>query len=142
MIAFPLIYSCYVGVAEAAREKVVELLSKRPADHDTVRLVGRMDTELALARLALNDMIAAAETEQPGPATTNRSMTNRALAARCVLSTVELALEAAGGAGFYRSTGLERLFRDAQAARYHPLRDAAQQLFAGRTALGLDIDGV
>jgi acyl-CoA dehydrogenase len=140
MVAFPLIYAAYVGVAEAAREKVVKLVSARPSHHDTVRLIGRIDTELALARLALDDMIATAENAQPGPATTNRSMTNRALAARGVLAVVELAMEAVGGAGFYRSTGLERLFRDAQAARYHPLRDAAQQLYAGRSALGLDID--
>lgn len=141
LVAIPLIYSAYVGVAEAAREKVVKLIASRKPDHDTVRLIGRMDTELALARLALDDMIANGETGQPSPAATNRSMTCRTLAARGVLNVVELAMEAAGGAAFYRSTGLERLFRDAQAARYHPLREAAQQTFAGRVALGLDIDG-
>jgi acyl-CoA dehydrogenase len=43
-----------------------------------------------------------------------------------VLKTVELAMEAAGGGAFYRSTGSEWLFLDAQAARYHPLREGAQ----------------
>jgi acyl-CoA dehydrogenase len=50
-------------------------------------------------------------------------------------------MEVAGGAGFYRDLGLERLFRDVQGARYHPLREAPQQRLAGRVALGLDIDG-
>jgi acyl-CoA dehydrogenase len=50
-------------------------------------------------------------------------------------------MEAAGGAGFYRRTGLERLFRDVQAARYHPLQEKAQARLAARVALGRDIDG-
>lgn len=54
---------------------------------------------------------------------------------------MELALELAGGRGFFRAAGLERLFRDVQAARYHPLKAADQQLLVGRLALGVSIDG-
>lgn len=140
MIAFPLIYSVYVGIAETARDLVVERLRQRGADSSSVSLVGAMEDEVASARLALNDMIAAAASNDPGLATTNRIMIGRTLAARGVLKTVELAMEAAGGASFYRAAGLERLFRDAQAARFHPLRESAQQEYAGRMALGLDID--
>ena len=50
-------------------------------------------------------------------------------------------MEVAGGAAFYRATGLERLFRDIQAARYHPLQEKAQLRYSGRFLLGLDIDG-
>jgi alkylation response protein AidB-like acyl-CoA dehydrogenase len=50
-------------------------------------------------------------------------------------------MEVAGGGSFYRSLGLERLFRDVQGARYHPLQEKAQLRYAGRLALGLDIDG-
>ncbi len=85
-------------------------------------------------------MIAAAATNDPGLATTNRVMIGRTLVARGVLKTVEVAMEAAGGSAFFRSAGLERLFRDAQAARYHPLREGAQRAYAGRMALGLDVD--
>lgn len=67
-------------------------------------------------------------------------MIGRTLAARGVVKTVELALEAMGGGSFYRAAGLERLFRDAQAARFHPLREGAQQEYAGRMALGWAID--
>ena len=140
MIAFPLVYSVYVGVAEAARDRVVERLRQRSVDPSTIALVGAMENELAGARLALHDMIAAAATNDPGLATTNRIMIGRTLVARGVLSTVELAMEAAGGGAFYRSAGLERLFRDAQGARFHPLREGAQHDYAGRMALGLDVD--
>ena len=50
-------------------------------------------------------------------------------------------MEVAGGVSFYRKAELERLFRDVQGARFHPLREHAQLLYSGRLALGLDIDG-
>jgi alkylation response protein AidB-like acyl-CoA dehydrogenase len=46
----------------------------------------------------------------------------------------------AGGAGVVRDSGLERLFRDVQGARYHPLRAHAQRLYSGRVALGVDVN--
>jgi acyl-CoA dehydrogenase len=33
------------------------------------------------------------------------------------------------------------MFRDVQGARYHPLQAKPQILYAGRMALGLDVDG-
>ena len=49
-------------------------------------------------------------------------------------------MEVVGGASFFRSTGLERLFRDVQGARFHPLTEKRQLEFTGRIALGLDIE--
>jgi acyl-CoA dehydrogenase len=139
-MALPLIYSVYLGVAEAARNLSLELLAKRRAVEDAENIVGEMETELKAAGLAVADLLAAAEEAEPGPETSNRILMGRTLAARACLRAVEKALEAAGGAGFYRKTGLERLFRDVQAARYHPLQEKAQARFAGRQALGLEID--
>jgi len=139
-MALPLIYSVYLGIAEAARNLSLELLAKRKAAGDAEYIVGEMETELRAAAIAVADMLAAAEEGEPGPETSNRILMGRTLAARAAIRTVEKALEAAGGAGFYRKTGLERLFRDIQAARYHPLQEKAQARFAGRQALGLGID--
>ena len=50
-------------------------------------------------------------------------------------------MEVGGGASFYRDTGLERAFRDVQAARFHPLQAKPQLRYTGRAALELDIDG-
>lgn len=141
MIAFPLIMSVYVGLAEAARNRMVELASARGVSADTERLIGETETHLAAARLALGDMLTCASTEEPGPETTNRIMIGRTLVGRAAIATVETAMAAAGGAGFYRRTGLERIWRDVQAARYHPLQEPAQARLAGRVALGLSIDG-
>jgi alkylation response protein AidB-like acyl-CoA dehydrogenase len=51
---------------------------------------------------------------------------------------VEKALEVAGGGGIFRSMGLERLFRDIQAAQFHPLQTKRQHRFTGRFVLGLE----
>ena len=140
MIAFPLIYSVYVGLAEAARDKAVAMAARKTSD-DLTQIVGEMDTELAAARMALADMLAVIEVGEPGEAASNRVMMGRTLVARSAIRTVEKAMEAAGGGAFYRKVGLERIWRDVQAARYHPLQEKAQARLAGRVALGLPVDG-
>jgi alkylation response protein AidB-like acyl-CoA dehydrogenase len=69
-------------------------------------------------------------------------MIGRSLTARHAIAAVELAMETAGGAGFYRTAGLERRFRDIQGARYHPMQSGPQATFAGSLALGLPTDRV
>jgi acyl-CoA dehydrogenase len=56
------------------------------------------------------------------------------------LRVAEKAMEAGGGASFFRVSGLERLFRDMQAARFHRPQEGTQLRFTGRLALGLDVD--
>lgn len=145
MVAFPLVYSVYTGVAEAARDLAVAAAAKRrdPAvvELGIVDLVGALDTELAATRVALESMVAFSETAQPGPETTNTIFMHRTLVARSAIKTVELALNVAGGASYHRRNGLERLFRDVQGARFHPLPEYQQRRLAGRLALGLPIDG-
>ena len=86
-------------------------------------------------------MIETASRATPGPQTTNEAVIGRTLAGRAAIRTVEKALEVAGGQSYYRSQSLERLFRDVQAARFHPLQEKPQLRYTGHVALGLDIDG-
>jgi len=139
MLAIPLIYSVYTGVAETARDLALAHASRRRVDGTLLQGVGAMENELANARLAIADMIAAAEGNAPGAATTNRVFIGRGIVARSAIATVERAMEVAGGSAFYRGNQLERLFRDVQAARYHPLQDGPQRELAARMALGLDL---
>ncbi len=55
-----------------------------------------------------------------------------------IIATCAKALEATGGAGYLRPTGIEKLLRDAYAAQFHPMQERKQQEFSGRMALGLD----
>jgi alkylation response protein AidB-like acyl-CoA dehydrogenase len=141
-IAFPLIYSVYLGVAESARDIAIGVAKKKTANAHMIQLAGRMDTELAAARLAREFMLAAVRLDAPSAETINQVMMGRTLCARHAIATVELAMELAGGAGFYRATGLERRFRDIQAARYHPLQAGPQAQYAGSMALGLPVEKV
>jgi indole-3-acetate monooxygenase len=141
-IAIPLIYAVYVGVAEQARDTAVKLASKRRLDAHVTHSVGLLDNELLGARLALQHMLSVAERNAPSAAAVNETMQGRALAVAHVLRAVELAMEAAGGAGFYRDNGLERLFRDAQGARYHPMQGGHQADYAGAMALGLPVERI
>jgi alkylation response protein AidB-like acyl-CoA dehydrogenase len=141
LLAIPLIYSVYLGIAEAARDIAIERARNRREGQDIAYLVGEMENELAAARFAHRDMLEAAATVEPGPHATNRVMIGRAILAGSAIRSVAKAMEVAGGAAFYRDVGLERRFRDVQAARYHPLQEKAQLRYTGQIALGLDIDG-
>lgn len=50
MIAFPLIYSAYLGVAESARDKALEIARKRPDDGHLTYLVGDMENTFTAAQ--------------------------------------------------------------------------------------------
>src|SRR5690242_6426128 len=102
MIAFPLIYSAYLGIAEGARAKALEIARKKSEDDNLPYLVGEMENAFTSAVLAVDQLIRNAETEMPGPETTNRAVIARQLAGQAAIRTVERAMEAAGGASFYR----------------------------------------
>ena len=96
-IAFPLIYSVYVGVAERARDMAIGLAKRKQPGHHIVTLAGRMETELAAARLAVESMLAAVRLNAPSADTVNQVMIGRQLVARHAIAAVELAMELAGG---------------------------------------------
>ncbi len=74
----------------------------------------------------------------PVAETADAVLVRKTIAAKAIIATVEKALEAAGGQGFYSKLGLERMLRDAHGVQFHPLPEKRQQLFTGRMALGLD----
>jgi alkylation response protein AidB-like acyl-CoA dehydrogenase len=53
---------------------------------------------------------------------------------------VDLALEAAGGFGIFRKSGLEQMFRDARLGRIHPANSMLTHEIVGKTALGISPD--
>ena len=95
---------------------------------------------ITMAQLAVDDMVRLAQDLDCTMSLdlSTAILTRKTIAAEHVLATVEKALEVAGGAGFYRGLGLERLLRDAHGAQFHPLSAKRQHRFAGRVALGLD----
>ena len=140
LVALPLIYSVYVGIAEAARDLALTKAAGKRLMPDTQMAVGEMENELRAAQIALDSSIEIASNAQPSIETTNEIVIRRTLAGQAAMRTVDKALEVAGGAALFRSTGLERLWRDVQGARYHPMQEKRQLAFTGRSTLGPEVD--
>ena len=137
-VAMPLIMSVYVGVAEKAAQLAIgyarrqkELKPQLPS------LIGAMNNDLVAAQIQLKDMLRIAENYDFDAVDQNGQdiLTRKTNVANAAIAAVTKAMEIAGGAGFYRSFGLERLFRDIQAARYHPLPENEQVKFSGEYLL-------
>ena len=140
MVALPIFNSVYVGVAEAARDLAVAAVKKRRDDRLVQAHAGEMENELTSAQLALARMIDIAMTRVPAVETTVETMCCRAILGRGARTTVDRAMDLAGGGSFLRKNPLERLFRDIQGVRYHPLQDKPQNVLAGRFVFGLPIE--
>ena len=140
MVALPVFNAVYVGVAEAARAVALEMAQRRRDDPLVQATAGELDNEVTAAQLALGRMVELAMTATPGPQVTIEAMGCRAILGRSVRAAVDKAMELAGGGSFFRAAKLERLFRDAQGVRFHPLQEKPQLALAGRVALGLPFD--
>jgi acyl-CoA dehydrogenase len=138
-VAMPLIMSVYVGVAERAAKLARENAAKRKTDPGAALLIGEMENLLTTAQITLDSMIALANDFEftPSEALASQILIRKTVCAKHVIATTEKALEAAGGSGYFRKTGIERLLRDSLAAQFHPLPEKRQQMFTGRLALGL-----
>ena len=139
-VAIPLVMAVYVGVAEAAYDLALERVAQKRDDPQTSYLIGEMTNALVTSQMALEGMFAIAANYDFAlvDETANAIFIRKTLAARAALQTVEKAMELVGGYAFYRSVGLERLFRDVQGGLYHPYHEKRQHLFTGRLALGLN----
>lgn len=134
-IAFALIYAAYAGLADAAREQALAVASKREPNPLAPQRAGALENEWLSMDLAHQRALEIAEESAPSPATTSAALACRTLTGRHAIAVVEQAMELVGGQAFYRKSGLERIFRDVQAARFHPLREQEQLDLTGRTAL-------
>jgi alkylation response protein AidB-like acyl-CoA dehydrogenase len=140
--ALPLIMSVYVGIAQKAANETIGFAKRqkhlKPQLPDAI---GGMLNELASAEVNLNDMIRIANNLdfRPENQTGHEVLCRKTNAANACVSVVTRAMEIVGGQGFYRSFGLERLFRDVQAAKYHPLSEGDQQRFLGKYVISKDL---
>jgi alkylation response protein AidB-like acyl-CoA dehydrogenase len=137
-VAMPLIMSAYVGAAEAA---VDIAMSKARKDSEMSHiLAGELVNLLTTAQIALDDMIRLCNNFdfQPTEQQASDVLVRKTLCATHVIATANKAMEVAGGSSFFRKSAIERLFRDMQGSRFHPLPEKRQQIFTGRLTLGLE----
>jgi alkylation response protein AidB-like acyl-CoA dehydrogenase len=142
-VAMPPIIAVYLGVAEAARDHAVALVAGTPKAEDPLvqRNVGRMGALLRSAAWALDGAMATIG-DDPQPSMDNLAavMAAKTAVTEAGLEVCDLAMEVAGGAGFYRTQPLERCLRDFRGVRYHPFPPDEAFVFGGKLALGLPAD--
>lgn len=133
-VAMPLIMSAYVGIAEAAME-IVQVIGKdyqRNKNHMSY-ILGKMYNSLTAARTQWKAMAVLADNIhfKPSEPITVDMLSLKTNVANACIQTVQEAMDAIGGQSFYKKNVLERLFRDVQAAQFHPLPQWEQYAFTG-----------
>src|SRR5207248_2757492 len=96
LVALPVFYAAYLGVAEHARDLALKLAAPKKEDPFVPFVVGEMENQLVTAQLAHASMVQMVLTEKPGPATTAAVLARRTILASAVIRTCEKAMEAAG----------------------------------------------
>jgi len=140
--AIPIISAVYLGIAAAARDVAVRAALKRGRAGDPIvqRQVGAMDVRLRTGWWSV--LGALDEFADPTPEAMNAVWTAKHEATLGAVEVVDRAMELAGGSSFYRSSPLERAYRDVRAGKYHPLPPEQALVYAGRVGLGLPGDEV
>lgn len=131
-VAMPLIMSAYVGIAEKALEIATAKAQEDAQEHTKYQLGKLYNTFLSArtqwrAMYHLNDNFHF----KPSERLSVDVLSLKTNVAEACKQTVADALELVGGQGFYQRNELERLFRDVQAAHFHPLPNWNQYAFSG-----------
>lgn len=137
-VAMPLIMSAYVGLAEKATEIAISIGKNYQRNQKHLPyIIGKMNNTLVSARVQWNAMRSLTDNInfQPSSAITIEMLSLKTNVANACIQVVQKAMEAIGGQSFYRKNVLERLFRDVQAAQFHPLPNWDQFAFTGERLL-------
>jgi alkylation response protein AidB-like acyl-CoA dehydrogenase len=137
-VAMPLIMAVYVGTAEKGAQLAIQQSKNSKFRKPYLpHLIGEMNNELTAARVLWKDMVRICNNYdfQPVDRNAHEILTRKTNVANASIRTLNKAMEVVGGLGYFLSFGLERLFRDVQAAQYHPLQEKDQQLFSGEFIL-------
>lgn len=145
----PPVASVYYGVAMAARDEAIRIVSGRKdgdglpmaADATVQRQVGLMDYALRTSWWSLMGAL----DELGDDYTVNANlMGTLMLAKRHVITAasevVDLAMAIAGGSAYFKRSPLEQAYRDVRAGAFHPLNPEKTLLHIGRSALGEPVE--
>ena len=137
-VAMPLIMSVYVGIAQKAAEIAIAQAKKwnEPKPY-LASALGKMNNQLVTAVTVWEDMLRIANNYDFEPTDENgrKILERKTIVANATIDVVSQAMDIVGGSGYYRSYGLEKLFRDVQAAKHHPMSEQEQILATGEFLL-------
>jgi acyl-CoA dehydrogenase len=141
----------YHGIAAGAHCEALRSIKARtngdgtPLAQDAAiqHLIGLMEYKLRTSWWSLAGALDEAGDDPP----LNEDVTSMILNAKRHVVTeaveiVDLAMEAVGGASYYKRSALERAYRDVRAGKYHPLTPEKTLLYSGRRALDQPVDQI
>ena len=142
-IAFSIINAVYLGVADGAAKHALLAAAAKATDTTVQRQVGLMQQRLRVAAWA-HDGAVAVVGDNPAPSmeTVAAVMAAKREVGLAGMEVCDLAMEIAGGAGFFRGSPIERAYRDIRGIKFHPFSPEATLLHAGRLALGQPCDEI
>lgn len=150
--ALSLISHVYLGIADRAVELAVHHASTKTSvaiprgtyahnpmvQHQIAEMVIELDGASATATQLINDWTAGLDL---GAWWGVRIAAAKWRAVEAAKRVVDIALDVSGGSGMFRSSELERLYRDVRCGGFHPANDALTHEMVGKTALGIDPAG-
>ena len=144
--AMPAFGAVYLGIAGGAMAYARDQVQARGREDDPAVQTAFAEMEILLetARAVLwrhTDEVASGDlfeqfTVQEGMA---RTMLTKHVPCNNAIRIVDLALEVVGGAGFFRRSPLERMYRDVRAGVIMPYNNPEARSLFGRNALGIEI---
>lgn len=137
-VAMPLIMSVYMGLAEKAMEIALTMGKNYQRNQRHLPyIIGKMNNTFMSARVQWKAMVMLTDNInfRPSENITIDMLTLKTNVANACMQTVQEAMEAIGGQSFYKKNALERIFRDIQAAQFHPLPAWEQYAFTGERLL-------
>jgi alkylation response protein AidB-like acyl-CoA dehydrogenase len=139
VVAPPIYMAPYMGIAERAAELAREDALRRRSDWNTWQGLGELENTLTTAQMAFREMVELTNEYdfQPDVERASRMLVRKTIATNAMLATVTKAIELMGGKSLFRRNTVERLLRDIQGSRFHPLPEKQQLAFTGRVELGL-----
>lgn len=123
-VAMPLIMSAYVGIAERAREIVIDIAKNDTSNQGHIPyLLGKVDNEFLSAKVQWKAMYERTNefNFSPSKELSSEILSLKTNVSEACINTIKYAIELAGGRSYYSKNELERLFRDVQASQFHPL---------------------
>ena len=133
----PVVSAVYLGIAVGALDETRRIIAERSdPDAAAVRQFGEMTARQRVAWWALLAAIDEVGDDPPADdATLATFMTAKRHAVLEAKAIVDLALDVVGGPAFFRTSPLERAYRDVRGGSFHPLTPEATLTFVGTTTL-------
>jgi acyl-CoA dehydrogenase len=147
----PLVSAVYYGVALGARDEALRIVGGRHRgdgrpigdDPSIQRQVGLIEQKLRTAWwILLGALDELGDEYDPDEHSVDLVQTAKRAVMDHATEVVDLALEIVGGSSYFRSSPLERAYRDVRAAKFHPLGTEKSLLYSGRRTLGRPVDQI